>query len=591
MLRYYWNIVLKHHLKQIVFVALISTVGSFFEVAGIGLLVPLIGLALKNQGGDSAEIDAIRSILEKLWIFEREEDLFLALLAIIIFSIIFKNLFDLVRQGWLTRVSVGIAHKFRKRLFLSYLKAPYIEVLQQGRGAIIRNIEEVSAGIELVVLTAGHSLYALAYVCISFSLLLYLSWWATIGIGSLAVGGVFLLRRLFEKRAQAIGAESFDLSRHRAGLIIDAIDGVRLIKTHNREDVFGEKLSSVQDPLLRLRTLAAVYSQASMAFFEILGILLVGYVMSIALLFPALGISLPVLAAMAFALRRLQPNIANVNSNLILLGQNLAKVQSADMALNRLPQEQTGGEAFDPSSLKQIRLDALSFYYPGGKDNFALRDINLTFRCGEVTALVGKTGAGKTTIADLLARLYEPIEGCILADERDIRELNLSQWRRNIGYVGQDPFLFNGSFYENISLWEPTCTEEDVERVARIAHVHDFVESLGAGYDSMVGDRGLQLSGGQRQRVSIARALLHNPSILIFDEATSALDNLTEQEVHEAISRLRESSTVIVIAHRLRTVQDADLVVVLDRGRVIEVDSHQGLIDRKGHYFQLYAEG
>jgi ABC-type multidrug transport system fused ATPase/permease subunit len=210
---------------------------------------------------------------------------------------------------------------------------------------------------------------------------------------------------------------------------------------------------------------------------------------------------------------------------------------------------------------------------------------------GEVTAIVGPTGAGKTTIVNLLMGLFQPSEGRILVDGYDLKEIYVKAWREKIGYVSQDVFLFNASIRDNIVLWEEKVLQVEVERAARVAQLHDFVQSLPHGYDTLVGDRGLRLSGGQCQRVAIARAIFRRPEVLIFDEATSALDNLTENVVYRAINALRKQATVVVIAHRLSTIRDADQIAVLSGGKVVELGTHASLVERRGIYAELYEEG
>ena len=209
---------------------------------------------------------------------------------------------------------------------------------------------------------------------------------------------------------------------------------------------------------------------------------------------------------------------------------------------------------------------------------------------GTVTALVGATGAGKSTIANLLVGLYTPRSGAIFVNNVDLRQLSLTAWREKIGYVCQDTFLFNDTLRENILLWEDSIAQQDLERAAQMAQLHEFVQMLPEGYDTVVGDRGLRLSGGQCQRVAIARAILRRPDVLILDEATSALDNLTEKAVYEAIHALRKDAIVIVIAHRLSTVKDADQIAVLSSGKVVELGTHESLLDTRGIYAELYQQ-
>jgi ATP-binding cassette subfamily B protein len=216
-----------------------------------------------------------------------------------------------------------------------------------------------------------------------------------------------------------------------------------------------------------------------------------------------------------------------------------------------------------------------------------LDEVELNLEPGEVTALVGPSGAGKSTVAALMLRLYDPEDGRVLLDGIDLRELDLRWLRSKIGVVAQEPILFSTTIWENIIYGREGATHEEVEAAARAANAHEFVESLPERYDTQVGERGIQLSGGQKQRVAIARALLKDPPILILDEATSALDAESEHLVREALERLMRNRSSIVIAHRLSTVRNADRVVVLDGGRMLETGSHDQLMASDGLYRRL----
>ena len=213
-----------------------------------------------------------------------------------------------------------------------------------------------------------------------------------------------------------------------------------------------------------------------------------------------------------------------------------------------------------------------------------------TSRCpaGETHAIVGATGAGKSTVVKLLLRLYEPTGGAVRIDGTDIRELSFSSLRGVMGYVGQDVFLFQGTVRENIAYGRPDADADAVEEAARLAEAHDFVVGLPQGYDTIVGERGQKLSGGQRQRLSIARAIVRDPRILVLDEATSAVDNETEAAIQRSLEAVGRGRTVLVIAHRLSTVRHADRIHVLERGRVVESGTHDELLDAGGLYAALW---
>jgi ATP-binding cassette subfamily B protein len=235
----------------------------------------------------------------------------------------------------------------------------------------------------------------------------------------------------------------------------------------------------------------------------------------------------------------------------------------------------------------EVAFEHVSFAYPGGPA--ILSDINFVARPGSVTALVGATGAGKSTAMHMLQRLWDPVAGGILIDGQDLRDVSLQSLRANIGVVFQESLLFHRSIRDNLLVGRPDATDEDIERACRLAEAHDFIIRQPHGYDTLVGERGATLSGGQRQRLAIARALLKDAPILILDEATSALDAATESRVSRAMQNLMRGRTTFIIAHRLSTVRDADEILVFHHGRIEERGSFENLVDRGGRFAELVA--
>jgi ATP-binding cassette subfamily B protein len=234
-----------------------------------------------------------------------------------------------------------------------------------------------------------------------------------------------------------------------------------------------------------------------------------------------------------------------------------------------------------------VSFDRVCFRYDA--DSWTLKDVSFAVPAGSKTALVGETGSGKTTCGYLVARLYDATEGAVRIDGTDLRELTFASLAAAVGVVSQETYLFHATVRENLRFAKPEATDAEVEAAARAAQVHELIASLPQGYDTMVGERGYRFSGGEKQRIAIARTILRNPPILVLDEATSALDTQTERLVQEALERLAEGRTTIAIAHRLSTVRDADQIVVLDRGRVVEVGRHDELIAAGGRYAELVA--
>lgn len=278
-------------------------------------------------------------------------------------------------------------------------------------------------------------------------------------------------------------------------------------------------------------------------------------------------------------------NLSHMNSTLQMA------LSGAERLFQILDEKPTVRELANPVSLdglkEGIRFVNVSFRYPD-RQEWALRNVNLHIRPGEVVAVAGPSGSGKTTLAHLLLRLFDPVEGCILVDGNDLRELSMKSLRSHIGLVTQDTVLFHDSVQGNISVGKPGATAREVLRALETAGADGFVGRLPQGLDTLIGDRGLKLSGGQRQRIAIARAVLKEPPILILDEATSNLDSDSERSVQQALEELFPGRTALVVAHRLATIQNAHRIVMLRQGEIAQVGSHSELLSRGGLYAMLY---
>jgi ATP-binding cassette subfamily B protein len=235
-----------------------------------------------------------------------------------------------------------------------------------------------------------------------------------------------------------------------------------------------------------------------------------------------------------------------------------------------------------------VRLEDVWFRYAPDAP-WTLEEISTEIPAGTRTALVGETGSGKTTLAYLVARLYEPQQGCVSIDGVDIRDVTLESLAATVGLVSQETYLFHASIRENLSFACPEATDEEIEEAARAAQIHELIASLPDGYDTPVGERGYRFSGGEKQRIAVARTVLRNPPVLILDEATSALDNETERALQQALDDLSRGRTTIAIAHRLSTIRDADQILVLDAGRIVERGAHDELVELGGRYAALLS--
>ncbi len=276
---------------------------------------------------------------------------------------------------------------------------------------------------------------------------------------------------------------------------------------------------------------------------------------------------------LGFVYREIKGSLANIEH---MFGLLLKKPKVIDVD-NAVSLNVTGGE---------VRFNNVSFAYD--KKRPIIKDISFSIKLGQKVAVVGESGSGKSTLVKLLFRFYDVNKGNITIDEQAINQVSQHSLRKNIGIVPQDTVLFNDTLYENIKYGNTLATKEDIEKAIELAHLSDFIESLPEGYETRVGERGLKLSGGEKQRVAIARTILKNPAILVFDEATSSLDSHSEQAILKAIKAVTAGHTSLVIAHRLSTIVDADNIIVMNQGEIIEEGDHQTLINQKGQYYKMW---
>ncbi|MGH3111791.1 MAG: ABC transporter ATP-binding protein, partial [Gaiellaceae bacterium] len=368
-----------------------------------------------------------------------------------------------------------------------------------------------------------------------------------------------------------------------------SVSGILLGKTMGRTDDLAERFSSESERLAELEVRSRMTGRWMMAAIQTtFGVMpaLVYWFAGFTIAQGSTTITIGTLVAFTTLQTRLFFPIGNLLGVQLEVQSSLALFDRIFEYLDHTVEIEEGSRVLERPR-GEVRLEHVWFRYDDAA--WTLEDVSFAVPPGSKTALVGETGSGKTTCAYLVARLYDATQGVVSIDGADVRELTFASLAATVGVVSQETYLFHASVRENLRFAKPDASDDEVEDAARAAQIHELIATLPEGYDTVVGERGYRFSGGEKQRIAIARTILRNPPVLVLDEATSSLDAQTERLVQEALERLSEGRTTIAIAHRLSTVRDADQIVVLDRGRVVELGTYRELLDRGGRFAELAA--
>jgi ATP-binding cassette, subfamily B, bacterial MsbA len=517
------------------------------------------------------------------------EDAIRGIILFILAVFAVKNVFDFLKTYLMARVQQGVTRDLRNRVYDHLLdldmaffgKTKIGQILsrltydvEQLRVLVAKELGKVVSSVFEFVATVVFA------VLISFKLTL-----VAFVIVPAAMGVWGPLIRKLKRNDRRVSEAAADVNTH----IQETLSGIRLVKSSSTEDYERERFHGLTwryyHRFLRSERLRALASPITEMLSALGTVVLLWYGARLVLVAEELS-GPEFITFLALSLKLYSP--------VKYLAKFPALIQPGLVGAERIFEfldapidirDRDGARPF-PGLQREISFEGVRFEYRPGEP--VLRDISFRVPRGSVVALVGSSGAGKTTLLDLLARFYDATGGRIAVDGTDIREFSLRSLRGSMGIVSQETVLFHDTVRSNIAYGRPDAGQEEIEQASRTAYAHEFIARMPQGYETVVGERGMELSGGQRQRLAIARAILRNPPVLVFDEATSALDTESERVVQQAIERLLEGRTVFVIAHRLSTVQRADQILVLDAGRIVERGTHQTLLEADGLYRRFY---
>ena len=588
----FWRLMsrLKGYKKNVILAIVSNVLMAIFTVVSIPMIAPFFDILFSQEvvasskPDDNNLPDNLDYFFSQLVINYTPQKALLIVIAAMLVVFFLKNIFRYLALYFMAPVRNGIIYDLRKQIFEKYIDLPLSFYSTEKKGDLMNRMTSDVQEIEWSILNTIEAIFKAPLIIVgSLTFMILVSPQLTLFVLVLIVFTAFIIGGISKTLKRSSSEVQTRLGRI-SSILEETLGGLRIIKGFNAQKYQSEKLEKDNADYRNILTRLLWRRDLSSPLSEFLGIVVVSMLLwyGSALVFDKV-LTPDLFFAFIFAFFQVIEPAKSFSSAYYNIQKGLAAVDRVDNLLN------TPNPIVDPekpltdiSFERKIKFEKVSFKYDNA-DTVALDQIDITINKGEVVALVGSSGAGKSTFVDLLPRFFDVSSGSIRIDGNDIRSYTLYDLRSLFGIVSQEAILFNDTIKNNI-LFGAEATDEQIEEAARIANVSEFVNEMPDKYQSNIGDRGMKLSGGQRQRLTIARAVLRNPPIMILDEATSALDSESELLVQDALEKLMKNRTTVVIAHRLSTIRNADKIVVLDKGKIVEMGSHEQLMTLNGNY-------
>jgi len=555
---------------------------SFTEGIGISLFIPFLeSIGQKNIVPQTGNwfFDSLGSVFNSI-----QPDTRLLTISFCIFIVVLLRAAltycNMVTFTWLT---MKVGHRIRSRLFeqLMTVSFRFIEKCSSGRLLNALSTETWRATDALSGLF--RILIGVCSIAVYFTLLMLISWKLTLLVTAIMVV-ISVIVRLLTRQTQSLGEKVTWYNTELTNRMVEGIDGMKVIRAFVRESYEQKRFAQTSRKLTNLIVRLTMLHGTISPVYQVLTAALLLAVLLTNIHSPE---KIHSILIFIFILYRLQPRIIALDGARNRIVSLASAVEEINSLLAETRKSLPNGTIPFKELKKGIFFNKLTFKY-NSEEKPALQKISISIPVGKTTALVGHSGAGKSTLIKLLLRFYDASEGNIYVDDYPMKSLETESWRKTIALVSQDVYVFNASIQDNIAYGRLGADGEEIIAAARIADAHEFICQLPHGYDTKIGDRGIRLSGGQLQRITLARAIVRKPGIIILDEATNALDSISEQLIQEALEKLSLDCTVIVIAHRLSTIENADQIIVLNKGRVCEQGTFQDLLKLDGYFARLY---